>query len=60
MKYKIYIVKTDEETKQVIFMESELNWGCGYDSIQEALDRIKSRGDNYIQYTILPYIMMTE
>jgi hypothetical protein len=59
MKYKVYILKTDEITKQAIFIEADFNWGCGFDTIEEANDRIRSRGDDYIHYVILPYVYMT-
>lgn len=60
MKYKIYIVKNgfevgDPET----FIEAEFNYGCGFDDMQEALLEIQRNGDDYVQYTILPYIYMT-
>jgi hypothetical protein len=59
MKYKVYIVKTDDETKMVTFIEAEFDCGCGFDTIDEANVRIQSRGDDYVHYTILPYIYMT-
>ena len=60
MKYKIYIVKNDDrEGAPVQFIEAEFNWGCGCDTIEEAMDMITRNGDDYKQYTILPYIYMT-
>lgn len=58
MKYKVYITKTDETTNQVIFIEADFNYGCGFGSIEEANNRIQSVGDDYVNYTILPYIYM--
>ena len=59
MKYKVYIIKTDEVTKQAIFIEADFNWGCGFDTVEEANDRIQNRGDDYVHYVILPYVYMT-
>jgi hypothetical protein len=60
MKYKIYIVKNDDrEGTPVQFIEAEFNLGCGCDNIEEAMDMITINGDDYKQYTILPYIYMT-
>ena len=59
MKYKVYIVKTDEVTKQAIFIEAEFNLGCGFDTIEEANERIHNVGDDYVCYAILPYVYMT-
>jgi len=58
MKYKVYIVKTDDETKVATFIEAVFNWGCGFDTIEEANDRIQSRGDDYVHYVIFPYVYM--
>lgn len=60
MKYKVYIVKNSEETgKPDRFIEAEFNYGCGFDDMQEALLAIQRNGNDYVQYTILPYIYMT-
>jgi len=59
MKYKVYIVKTDDETKVATFIEADFNWGCGFDTIEDANDRIRSRGYDYVHYVILPYVYMT-
>jgi hypothetical protein len=59
MKYKVYEVTTDSETNKATFTEVEFNWDCGFDTIEEAYDRIQSRGDDYVHYTILPYVCMT-
>lgn len=58
MKYKIYIVKTSDVTKVVTFEEADFNWGCGCDTVEEALLLLKKNGDDYVTYTILPYIYM--
>lgn len=58
MKYKIYQVKNDEVTKVATFIETDFNIGCGFDTIEEAMNRIQTEGEDYIQYTILPYIYM--
>lgn len=59
IKYKIYIVNTNEFTKVVEFIEVDFNYGCGYDSLEEANLKIKEYGDNYVHYTILPYMYLT-
>ena len=59
MKYKIYIVKTDEVTKQAIFIEADFNLFCGFDTIDEANNKIQNIGDDYTYYVILPYVYMT-
>jgi hypothetical protein len=60
MNYKIYIVKNDDrEGSQVQFVEAEFNLGCGCDTIEEAMEMIIRNGNDYKQYTILPYIYMT-
>lgn len=58
MKYKVYIAKIDEVTKQTIFIEAGFNWDSGFDTIEEANDRIRSIGDDYVHYVILPYVYM--
>ncbi len=58
MKYKIYIIKTDDVTKVVTFIEAEINCEWGFDTVEEAKDRIEGRGDAYIHYVILPYVYM--
>tara|TARA_R110001592_G_scaffold322937_1_gene601966 strand:+ start:593 stop:796 length:204 start_codon:yes stop_codon:yes gene_type:complete len=60
MKYKVYIVKNGKEVGEPeTFIEAEFNYGCGFDDMQEALLYIQRNGNDYIQYTILPYIYMT-
>ena len=60
MKYKVYIVKEGHEINEPsIFIESEFNYGCGFDDIEEAMLNIQRNGENYIHYTILPYIYLT-
>jgi hypothetical protein len=60
MKYKVYIIKNGEEVgKPDRFIEAEFNYGCGFDNMQEALLEIQRNGNDYVQYTILPYIYMT-
>ncbi len=66
MKYKVYIIKNSEEVgKPDRFIEAEFNYGfslffySGFDDMQEALLSIQRNGDDYVQYTILPYIYMT-
>lgn len=56
MNYKVYIVKTDDVTKVVSFIEADFNWGCGCETIDEALELIKKCGDECVSYTVLPYI----
>ena len=58
MKYKIYIVKTDDVTNVATFIEAEFNWGCGFDTIKDAGITIRCVGDNYVHYVILPYVYM--
>jgi hypothetical protein len=58
IKYKCYKIKIDDITKQSILIESDFNYGCGFDSIEEAIDFIQRNGDDYVQYTFLPYIYM--
>ena len=53
MKYKVYIVKTDEVTKQAIFIEADFNGDCGFNTIKEAKDTIQSRGNDYVQYVVI-------
>ena len=57
IKYKIYEVKKDDTTNAVTFIESELNWLGAFDTVEEACDRIRSRGYDYVHYTVLPDIM---
>ena len=60
MKYKVYIVNNSEEVgKPDRFIEAEFNFVFGFDDMQEALLAIQRNGDNYVQYTILPYIFLT-
>ena len=59
MKYKVYIIKNDEITKQAIFIEADFNLSCGFDTIVEANDMIKNIGDDYVHYVIIPYVYMT-
>ena len=69
IRYKIYeMVKTTieerqenfEPIKRFIVEEATINdWGCGFDSFEEAAQAIANRGDHYINYTILPYVYMT-
>lgn len=59
MKYKVYIVKINNETDDVTFALAKFNPGCGYDSVEEANAAILREGIDYIDYTILPYIYMT-
>lgn len=58
IKYKIYEVKKDDSTNVVTFIESELNWVSAFDTVEEARDKIESRGDKYVHYTVLPDIMI--
>lgn len=59
MKYKVYIVKTDDETKVAQLIEADFNYDCGFDTIEEANYTIQRKGDDYVNYVILPYIYMT-
>ena len=60
MKYKVYIVEHSYLVgKPDRFIEAEFNYGRGFDDMQEALLATQRNGDNYVQYTILPYIYMT-
>lgn len=60
MKYKVYIVKESSIINEpCMFIEAEFNYGCGYDSVEEAMSNIHRDGENYIHYTILPYIYLT-
>lgn len=60
MKYKVYIVKTDDVTNVATFIEADFNYGCGFDTIKEAIESIERHGSDYVNYTILPYIYMTD
>lgn len=60
MKYKVYIIKYDGVTNITTLIECTFNYGCGYDSIEEAYTNIEKYGDDYVQYTILPYICMVK
>ena len=60
MKYKIYVVRTSDVTKVATFEEADFNWGCGCDSVDEALFLLKRNGDDCVTYTILPYIYMSK
>lgn len=60
MKYKVYIVKNSVEVGQPdMFIESEFNYGNGFDDMKEAFLAIQRNGLDYVQYTILPYVYMT-
>lgn len=59
MKYKVYVVKIDDVTKQLTFIEADFNWCCGFDTIEQSYDMINRMGDDYVHYVILPYIYMT-
>ena len=59
MKYKIYIALENDENSKNSFIEADFNFGCGFDSIEEAYQRIVSHGYDYVNYTILPYIYLT-
>jgi len=63
MKYKIYIVEnTDRDNLTgypLNFIKADFNWDDGCDSIEEANELINKQGDNYVNYTILPYVYMT-
>lgn len=57
--YKIYEVKKDGVTGVVTFIESQLNWAFNtFDTIEDACDRIRSFGDKYVHYTVLPDIVI--
>lgn len=59
MRYKIYIIKENTENGfPLVFIEADFNYGCGYDSIEEAQKMIEHNGEYYVNYTILPYIYM--
>lgn len=68
IKYLIYEVNESHSNmsrdlkpvNKFILIESRLNETLGYDSMEEALAVIKSRGDNYTNYTILPHIYMVD
>jgi len=59
MKYKVYIAKTDEETKQVTFTEADFNPTMGFDTIEEANCSIHGYGYDYVVYVIHPFVFMT-
>ena len=56
MKYKVYIITGENRLK---LKEAKFNYGCGFDSINEAMERIKYYGEPFVNYTILPYIYLT-
>lgn len=59
MKYKVYIIKNGNEVGEPgTFTEAGFNFGCGFDDMKEALLSIQRNGNDYVQYTILPYIYM--
>lgn len=54
MKYKVYIINKKK------LKEADFNYGCGFDTIEEAFGAIKRDGCDYIEYTILPFIYLTD
>ena len=59
MKYKVYTVKKNKLNNQDMFFEAEFNIESGFNSVDEANEFIQDYGLNNLQYTILPYIYMT-
>lgn len=59
MKYKVYTVKKNKLNNQDMFFEAEFNIESGFNSVDEANEFIQDYGLNNVQYTILPYIFMT-
>lgn len=59
MKYKVYTVKKNKLNNQDMFFEAEFNIESGFNSVDEANEFIQDYGLNNVQYTILPYIYMT-
>lgn len=59
MKYKVYTVKKNKLNNQDMFFEAEFNIESGFNSTDEANEFIQDYGLNNVQYTILPYIFMT-
>ena len=43
----------------MFLLEADFNCGCGFDTMEEAIRQVENRGDDYVNYTILPYIYMT-
>jgi hypothetical protein len=58
MRYKIYRIINKSSGKS-IFKEASFNHGCGCETIEEAYLLCKEKGETFVDYTILPYIFMT-
>ena len=62
MKYKIYILVSNGNDKgstiKRVIEDSEFEYN-EFDTIEEAYEAIKNRGNDYCNYTILPYIYLT-
>ena len=56
MRYKIYEMTRDDRTKITTFAEASFNYGCGFETTDDAYDMIKVNGVCCIEYAILPYV----
>jgi hypothetical protein len=61
MKYKIYILVSNGNDKgstiKRVIEDSKFEYN-EFDTIEEAYEAIKNRGNDYCNYTILPYIYL--
>ena len=62
MKYKIYILVTNGNDKgstiKRVIEDNEFEYE-EFDTMEDAYEAIKNRGNDYRNYTILPYIYLT-
>ena len=56
MKYKIYVVQTNDYNNPISFFEPKWGFNNEFDSIEEAYAYLSKYGDDFINYTILPHI----
>jgi len=62
VKYKIYILKesTTHNDGRRFLIEADFNYVCGFDTMEEALERLSIEAVNYVNYTIIPYIYLAD